>query len=91
MMSRRIKEVAIMKALITHLVAFLFGLSFAIALAASAKSISKFQISLTAKGRIEMECSEGCAWERLSWTCNEKDLSQECTIAFNEFGMGGSG
>jgi hypothetical protein len=76
---------AIVKVVRPHLVSFLLGLFAALALAAHAKSTSEFQISVTAKGKIEMECSDGCAWEQLSWTCSEDDPSQEPTVVFNEY------
>jgi hypothetical protein len=76
---------AIVKVVRSHLVSFLLGLFAALALAAHAKSTSEFQISVTAKGKIEMECSDGCAWEQLSWTCSEDDPSQEPTVVFNEY------
>lgn len=75
----------IVKVVRPHLVSFLLGLFAALALAAHAKSTSEFQISVTAKGKIEMECSDGCAWEQLSWTCSEDDPSQERTVVFNEY------
>jgi len=68
-----------------QLVSFLLGLFAALAFAAHAKSTSEVQISGTAKGKIEMECSDGCAWEQLSWTCSEDDPSQERTVVFNEY------
>lgn len=79
---------ATMRAIRTHLLTFFLGLLAALALAAHAQNASEFQISLKAKGSIEMECSDGCAWEKLSWTCNEDDLTQECTVAFNQNGTG---
>jgi len=79
-----------MRVIRTHLLSFLLGLLAALALAAHAQNVSEFQISLTAKGKIEMECSDGCAWETLSWTCNEDDLTQECTVELNQNGMGNS-
>ncbi|MDX1440026.1 MAG: hypothetical protein R3284_09000 [Rubricoccaceae bacterium] len=79
-----------MKAVQNYLVPFLLGVLTALALAAQAKATSGFQISLMAKGTIEMECSEGCVWEKLSWTCGENQPNNECTTAFNENGMGRS-
>jgi len=79
-----------MRVIRTHLLSFLLGLLAALALAAHAQNVSEFQISLTSKGKIEMECSDGCAWEKLSWTCNEDDLTQECTVELNQNGMGNS-
>lgn len=79
-----------MRVIRSHLLSFLLGLLAALALMAHAQSASEFQIGLTAKGKIEMDCSDGCAWEELSWTCNEDDLTRECTVAFNQYGMADS-
>jgi hypothetical protein len=76
---------AIMQVVRPQRVSFLLGLFAALAFAAHAKSTSEFQISVTAKGKIEMECSDGCAWEQLSWTCSEDDPSQAPTVVFNEY------
>ena len=79
-----------MKSLLVHTAVFLLGVLFAFAISASAKNIADFQIQLTSQGKVELHCADGCAWEKLTWTCDEDDPGQECTVKVDEFGMGGT-
>lgn len=75
------------------LIVFAFGVISAIAIdalaeqRASGDSLAKFVIELSidrSENGVRMKCTEGCAWESLSFSCDAS--GEDCEGSFDQFG-----
>ena len=46
-----------------------------------------FRIEVKANGTVELMCTKGCNFKKLSWTCDESNQDKECTVTMDESGM----
>ena len=76
-----------MKKTIQFVGVFMLGVFSSLTIVNASPEWSDFRITVRAAGQVKLQCHKGCAWSDLSWTCNDNDPSQQCSVPIDQMGM----